>query len=59
MTSAAVDGRRPPLPAEVPADARPPVLATAEVNLEVELVITGDAKATKVPGLGTQVRPLS
>lgn len=35
------------------------VLATAEVNLGVELVITGDAKAAKVPGLGTQVRLLS
>jgi predicted nucleic acid-binding protein len=35
------------------------ILAAAEINPDVELVVTGDAKITKVPNLTCQVRLLT
>lgn len=35
------------------------ILATAEIDPDVELVVTGDVKITKVPDLSCQVRLLS
>jgi len=34
------------------------ILATAEISQEVDLIVTGDAKAPKVPGLDCAVRLL-
>ena len=35
------------------------ILATAEIEPDVELVVTGDAGATRVPGLNCRVQLLS
>ncbi len=35
------------------------ILATADTHPEVELIVTGDAQATKLPGLNCVVRQLS
>jgi predicted nucleic acid-binding protein len=34
------------------------ILATAETNGEIDLIVTGDSKATKIPGLRCQVELL-